>query len=301
MLNLPQVTLCCVDGKNHAMALRALEHSRRDIRFAHTVFLTDAVPSGMTVSPGIDVIPVGPIKSHEAYSRIVLKELLPHIATTHVLLTQWDGYVVQPDAWTDSFLDCDYIGAPWPDGRGGFAVGNGGFSLRSRRLLDVLRSDSFPLLTDAEDVTICSYLRPRLESHFGIRFGEVPLAKRFSFEIDASDVIYGKSTFGFHGVFNFFLVESDQEIAAIVAMMSDAIAGLDMTILLLRNLLKFERFESAFVLGRRILHTNPEHEEAADAVVRARYALDSVRAQRRQWYPGRLGARILRKVSHPAK
>lgn len=114
-----------------------------------------------------------------------------------------------PKAWTDEFLDCDYLGAPWPDRKGGHTVGNGGFSLRSRKLLAALRDDRFPLLTNTEDVTICGLHRPRLESEFAIKFGQVDLAQRFSFEMDARAAIQGTKTFGFHGLFNLFLIESD--------------------------------------------------------------------------------------------
>ena len=33
--------------------------------------------------------------------------------TPHVLLIQWDGFVVNPSAWSDEFLDFDYVGARW--------------------------------------------------------------------------------------------------------------------------------------------------------------------------------------------
>src|SRR5690348_8976118 len=78
VLHLPNVTLCCVDAKNHAMALRALNRSRREIRFARTLFFTDAAPPDIRLPEGIDVIASGPIRSHEEYSRIVLKQLYPH-------------------------------------------------------------------------------------------------------------------------------------------------------------------------------------------------------------------------------
>jgi hypothetical protein len=97
-LRLPQVTLCCVDAKNHALALRALDTSRREIEFARTIFLTDDVPSGITVPAGVDVVPIEPIRSHEEYSRRVMKGLYPYIETSHVLLVQWDGYVAHADA-----------------------------------------------------------------------------------------------------------------------------------------------------------------------------------------------------------
>src|SRR5262245_11562041 len=105
MLDLPQVTLCCIDSKNHALALRALAKSRAGIRFARSVFITANIPPGLGIADGIDVVDAGPIDTRDAYSRFVLKSLGPHVATTHVLLVQWDGYVVNPAEWKPEFLE----------------------------------------------------------------------------------------------------------------------------------------------------------------------------------------------------
>jgi hypothetical protein len=270
MLQLPNVTLCCVDTKNHALALRAIERSRRQIEFARTLFLTDAIPAGLAIPRGIDVIPTPIITCHEDYSRIVLKGLYSHLSTPHILVVQWDGYVVNPDKWKDRYLDYDYLGAPWPDGKGGYTVGNGGFSLRSRRLLEALQHDRFPLITNTEDVTICGHHRPRLEAEFNILFAPVELAKAFSFEMDAADAIAGIRTFGFHGLFNLFLVEDERELIHLAAQFSDSLASSEMMQLLLKNLIAFGRLDAALALGTRTLKAAPDDEVAADVVVRAR-------------------------------
>jgi hypothetical protein len=49
------------------------------------------------------------------------------------------------------------------------ACGNGGFSLRSRRLLQALQ-DPRIALSVVEDETICRTFRPLLERDYGIRF-----------------------------------------------------------------------------------------------------------------------------------
>ena len=139
MLELPDVTLCCIDTRNHALALRALARSREGTTFARALLLTDALPPGTAAPEGIEVVPIAAIDSRDAYSEFVLKSLLPHVATSHVLLVQWDGYVINPAAWDPAFLECDYIGATWHWHDDGMRVGNGGFSLRSRRLLQALQ------------------------------------------------------------------------------------------------------------------------------------------------------------------
>jgi Protein of unknown function (DUF5672) len=275
MLDLPNVTLCCVDGINHHLALRALIRSGQRIRFARTLFFTDAVPRDASVPRNIEVVKTLPITSHEAYSRIVLKDLFPHVATSHLLLVQWDGYVAHPEQWQDEFLQTDYIGAPWPDNDGKLSsVGNGGFSLRSKRLLGALQDNSFSLVTTAEDVTICGIHRPRLEEQFGVRFAPTSLAKQFSFEMAAMEALAnGAKTFGFHGVFNLFLVEPPAQIVAMVDQFSDAVARSIGVNLLLKNLVQFEMWETAAMVGRRILLAEPDDDEVASLVVRAREAL----------------------------
>src|SRR5258708_19255912 len=135
MLELSGVTLCCVDTLNPELALRGLRLSTSGVRFARALFLTDRARD----APGIEVRVIAPLASREAYSEFVLKKLVDHIDTEHVLLIQWDGYVVNPDAWLEPFLACDYIGAKWSWHDAAERVGNGGFSLRSRKLLAPLR------------------------------------------------------------------------------------------------------------------------------------------------------------------
>ena len=149
----------------------------------------------------------------------MLKSLLPHIDTPHALLVQWDGYVVNPQAWDPAFLDCDYIGAKWYWQSDGLRVGNGGFSLRSRKLLRALQDPRIELV-EAEDITIGRAFRRLLEREHGIRFADEALADRFSFE---AAYPIGKP-FGFHGLFNFCRTVVPAEIAALAPTFSDAIA-----------------------------------------------------------------------------
>jgi hypothetical protein len=78
-----------------------------------------------------------------------------------VLVAQWDGFVWQHRMWDPAFLDYDYIGAPWPahltrgEQHRNHRVGNGGFSLRSRKLQQFLAEDPRVEVTDNEDVVIC--------------------------------------------------------------------------------------------------------------------------------------------------
>lgn len=248
MLDLPGVTLCCIDTANHALALRALDRSRAGIRFARTLFITDRP----CADSQIEVAIVGRLDSREAYSRFVLKSLIAHVATPHVLLVQWDGYVVNPDAWLADFLACDYIGARWFWHNDGMCVGNGGFSLRSRKLLEALQDPRIEL-TEAEDVTICRAFRPLLEREHAIRFATEPLADLFAFE---AAYPIGRP-FGFHGLFNFCRIAASEELAALVPLFTPEIARSPQLAQLARNCLALGQWQAATAICRRILDEDP--------------------------------------------
>lgn len=138
------------------------------------------------------------------------------IKPDHFIWIQSDSWVLDAERWTDEFLEYDYIGAPWPVGypdglwdRLGYIkgknVGNGGFALRSVKLMRFLaehRDTMAPWLP--EDDAICRKHRDALEAA-GFRWGPEELAQRFSFEFVPPPP---EGTFGFHGKFNFEMVLS---------------------------------------------------------------------------------------------
>jgi len=268
MLELSGVTLACVDTVNHALALRALVLSRRGLQFAHTLFLTDAVPSGIDVDDAIEIRPIARLASRDEYSRFVLKSLLHHVTTPHVLLIQWDGYVVNADAFEAAFLECDYIGAKWYWFDDGMKVGNGGFSLRSRRLLEALQDPRIELV-DAEDITIGRAFRPLLSSEYGIRYADEALADRFAFEA----AYPAEMPFGFHGLYNFCRVVPPDELAHLAPQFSDAIARSLQLGQLLRNCVALGQWGAAAALARRRLSALTEDREAKALLARAEAAL----------------------------
>jgi hypothetical protein len=194
-INLRNVTLCAVDCLNPILASRALEHSKKHCLFGETILLTDR-----HIDTNSRLVPISTISTREDHSAFILRELVKYVSTPWVLIVQWDGFVLDGAAWTEDFFDYDYIGASWPHHRDGMTVGNGGFSLRSTRLLRVLATDPRfePDPAFGEDHLICRTFRPVLEAEYGIRFAPDSIADRFSFE---RSVPTGP-TFGFHGIFN---------------------------------------------------------------------------------------------------
>lgn len=262
------VTLACIDTVNHALALRALDRSRQSIDFARCVLLTDALPADVPAPDGIETVSIAPLASRDDYSRFILKDLAAHIDTAHVLLVQWDGYIVNPAAWDDAFVAVDYLGARWFWHDDGHDVGNGGFSLRSRRLLAALQ-DSRITLVEAEDVTIGRAFRDLLERDHGIRFAQGALADRFAFE---AAYPIGRP-FGFHGLYNFCRVVPPTELAALVSTFSPAIVRSPQLAQLLRNCVAMAQWAPAIAIAKRLLETIPEQAEARALLARSEVAL----------------------------
>ena len=190
--NLNNVTLICVDCVNHGEAVAAIRKSMAECDFAAVKFITDK-PFEFE---GIEVINISPIRSKEEYSHFMIKELYKYFDTDYVLVIQADGYVLNGKSWMLEFLHYDYIGAPWlySDGKN---VGNGGFSLRSKKLQHALVSDNFIFASDPEDQAIGRLYRDYLQQKYDIKFPSEDLADRFAYELRTP--IY--DTFGFHGRF----------------------------------------------------------------------------------------------------
>jgi len=248
-------TICIVDTHTHALAARAMRLSLAAMDFADAVFISD---SGADTG-GARHVAIDPLAGRVAYSRFVMKDLLRHIETEHMLLIQWDGYVVNPAAWRDDFLDHDYIGARWGFHKDAHCVGNGGFSLRSRRLLEALQDPAIDLF-EPEDEMICRHYRPMLESRYGIRFAPPEVADRFSFETTYPQ---GRPL-GFHGLFNMWLFLDDAEVAGFVAAMPRPVLGSIQFLSLAKNFIDLKRLDSARTLLEQRLRAFPADAKCAE-------------------------------------
>jgi hypothetical protein len=206
-VELPAITLCAIDCKVPDLAARSMRRSMAQCQFGAAKLFTSRPCS----YDGIETVFIDPIESIEDYSRFVMKSLSAYIDTQFTLVTQWDGYVINAGAWSEDFLAFDYIGARWSDdivrAAGSppeYAVGNGGFSLRSDMFLGA-GTDPHLTETHPEDTHMCGTYRSYLEKAYGIRFADTAIADRFSFEIFLPE---GRP-FGFHGCFNLCNFESD--------------------------------------------------------------------------------------------
>jgi hypothetical protein len=218
-LALPQVTLCIADTRAPALAVQSLRRSMADVDFARVVLFTrgdEFLPRTAPVA-GIEVVEIAEISSGADYSRFVLRDLPGHIHTPFVLITQWDGFVREPAAWTDEFLQYDYLGAVWPDQPEGRNVGNGGFSLRSQKLLQAGRDARITELHPEDQVLGATY-RALLETEHGVCFAPPALARRFAFENEPPR----GPVFGFHGPYNLPRVLDEATLLAWLPQLPDA-------------------------------------------------------------------------------
>lgn len=207
---LKNVTLLGIDCVNVDRLRLAINICKNSFEFSEVKILTS-----LDVANKENVVKIKAINSTEEYSNFIINDLWQYVDTSHVLLVQYDGFILNPEAWTDEYLDYDYIGAPWlvadwsvtnfsfpQELVGKFVVGNGGFSLRSKKMLlltsKLSKAGKIPKL-HPEDVSLCVWHREILENE-GIKFASLYLAKRFSFESEDKNNYSWNGQFGFHGL-----------------------------------------------------------------------------------------------------
>lgn len=126
-MRLPSVTLVCVDCVNPELAAKVLGHCAPKVEFGAVKLLTDKDIE----YPNTVKIPA--LNSLVSYSLWMLAELHKYIETDHVLIVQRDGWILNPDSFDMEWLNLDYIGPLFIQYD---EVGSGGFSLRSRRIME---------------------------------------------------------------------------------------------------------------------------------------------------------------------
>jgi ASC-1-like (ASCH) protein len=189
---LPNVTLIGVDCVDLKRLQLAAEISTKEISFGAVKLLSSIKSNDPRV------VSIKPIKSAKEYSDFCIKDLYKYIDTEFALIFQYDGFVTNASAWSDEFLKYDYIGSNWYH-LGDLHVGNGGFSLRSKKLIDWLGQNwkKIDVRIHPEDVFICKFARPYLEQE-GMRFAPEEVAAKFAMEGTEYCVVWN-GQFGVHG------------------------------------------------------------------------------------------------------
>jgi len=209
-----------------------VEWHRRFFKFDREIVVSYANPN----IPGVEFVPLFPKPddgrsfSHY-YSYFCIKQLNSLCNSGHMLIWQADGFITNPTMWTDDFLQWDYVGAPvghiqfddwhsWakklknikPDWESPLqdgipTVGNGGFSLRSKKFLEACANlECYPSpMLEWEDMYLCVERRRDLEA-VGIKFAPIEVANVFA--KGNNDLLPFAHCFGFHGQRN--LIEADE-------------------------------------------------------------------------------------------
>lgn len=196
-----KISLTCIDTLNKQGPIRAIKTTLDTIPQISKVYWFSDIPFPEELRCEVEWIKVEKIRPEnflEDYNLLSLFLLPTIVKDDFNIVVQSDGFAVNSDAWTYEFLDYDYIGAVWPWIGSDTNVGNGGFSLRSRKLYEALLSIRAYENEGIEDNIICIHNRPILENEYGIKFAPVEIADRFSVEHNVDSPWLGKSL-GFHG------------------------------------------------------------------------------------------------------
>ena len=220
MLNLFNVTLLCVETRDPELAHWAIDRCLNSVEFSKVVLITNLDRISQQ-RPHIEYVQAPLIRTTKDYSNFLLTGIDEYVKGTHVLVIQWDSFVIHPELWSNDFLAYDYIGPVWPH-HPNTPVGNGGFSLRSRKLLEAIKKPGF-MKRHPEDYCICVDNKEFLEDECSIQFAPVPIAEQFAVERS-----HWHKAFGFHGLFNFGNILSDEELRQFIQILpSSYLSGLD--------------------------------------------------------------------------
>ncbi len=204
-LELPTVTVVCVDGVDAHRGAAVLERCQKLCRFGAVKLLTHLpvdYPHRVEILPLTSII---------MYSIFMLKRLHEFIDTSHMLVVQHDGWVLNPEAWDPAWLGYDYV-APlytqYPH------VGSGGFSLRTRAMMrhvSQLLPDWDPTpegtaqlqerLGSYEDGVISFVLHAALQGA-GFRLAPPMAGARFAQAGNRDPAYQVARPFGFHGMWS---------------------------------------------------------------------------------------------------
>ncbi len=205
-LDLPNVTLVAFAGKKIYATVRALEYSTKKINYGRVLLISHKKP--WYLPKNIDFEYTSKSKSMYEWCYKIIYKLHEYIKTDYIILVHSDGFVVNPESWKNSYLDYDYIGAPWPipeddsyldENKKVIRVGNS-VSLRSKRILELPSILNLPWEPPDgfyhEDGFLCCNVRNTLIRH-GIKYAPLEVAKYFSHESMIPEIA-GISPFAFH-------------------------------------------------------------------------------------------------------
>ncbi len=209
------LTLVGIDGLGVGIDsyIRIFELCSKELEFEKILLFTSAPGYSVDIPADlqIDFIQL-PKLTYKEFNTFCLTGVTEFVETSHVLFVQTDGFICNGSNWKDYYYDYDYIGQPWIQRPGvSFpwvrnveeSVGEGGFSLRSKKLLQLVSSLDYEMIRNAvqggyqEDVFISSYLRDYLTGQ-GCKFATPEIGSQFCSGLHEFNYDKLDTSFGFH-------------------------------------------------------------------------------------------------------
>jgi hypothetical protein len=206
-LDLQNITAVCMQGhgpdwgeyRNMMIRVKkSLTYMVKYFNFHKIIFISYEDPQ----IEGVRFIHTEPI-SYFDYNKWCLHNLKEYVTTDFGLLFQDDGFPLNPEMWSDEFMDYDYVGAPLPIDTNLLhnpieRIGGGGFTLRSKKLLNLTSEWKDFDWTINEDTYISFINRNELIEN-GLRICPHNIARHFVIQnaIDDNHTLF--NTFGYHG------------------------------------------------------------------------------------------------------
>ena len=197
--DLSKVTLVCIDTVCHDLTIMAIDDCMSKATFGDVKVFSNK-------NIWHDTVIIDEFANLTEAGNFTVNEVPKHIKTDFVLFIHWDSWIIDSGMWKPEFLAYDYIGAPWWY-KDNFNVGNSGFCIRSKELIDFLarNKEEFPLKMP-EDHVLCRQYQKQMPQ---FRWASTKIAQEFSFERVRPAI--DSRHFGFHGIFNWpFVLAPDQ-------------------------------------------------------------------------------------------
>ncbi|HYT41412.1 MAG TPA: DUF5672 family protein, partial [Methylomirabilota bacterium] len=206
-LDLHGVTLLIIETQCHKLARLAVQDCLKVADFGDIIIASDNF--NILRIPGAQHIRVPNWSDKTGYCKFLWHDAARYVKTPQCMIIQWDSWIINPQSWSSKFLEYDYIGSPWRF-KDDFNVGNSGFSLRSKRLMDYLynNQEKYPITNPQEDSLLCRSYQGQIIKETDFHWAPEKLAHQFSFEVNKQY----PDPFGFHGIFNWPEVLSSEKL-----------------------------------------------------------------------------------------
>ena len=202
------IDLVAISTNKVKETVAAIRYSSKKITFNNILFITN-----QHVEEDFECILIPKLESVVDYNNIVL-DVNKYVKSEFAMIIQHDGHILNPDSWDNNFLNFDYIGAPWPKDKKWNArwdkypndisskikkniqfnrIGNGGFSLRSKKFLEFSSQFEKNFLKHGvpEDIFL-NLVNYELSQDFNINYPTVETAIKFSYETPLKGVNFSK-------------------------------------------------------------------------------------------------------------